>query len=305
MPLRVLATLLLLTTSACSIKRVAINKLGNALASGGTAYERDEDPELVAAAVPFGLKLYESLLEESPKHTGLLLAAASGFTGYAYAFVDLPSSEARESSLERGDAMRDRARKLYLRAHRYGLRGLESRYPGIATALETDAPAALARVRKSEIALLYWTAASLGLAISVSKDDPDMIGQLPFVEALIRRASELDETWSGGSIPEFMITLAASRSGVKPEAQQKAMRAWYARAVDLGKGRRAGPYVSLAENAAVPAQDMVEFRALLGKALAVDTTNNPDNRLSNIIAQRRARWLLAHQNDLILEKESH
>jgi predicted anti-sigma-YlaC factor YlaD len=301
---RLFAAFLLLTTSACSIKRLAINKLGNALANGGTAYQRDEDPELVAAAVPFGLKLYESLLEESPKHTGLLLAAASGFTEYAYAFVDLPSSEAREFSLDRADAMRDRARKLYLRAHRYGLRGLDSRYPGISKALEADAPSALLRVRKTDIGLLYWTAASLGLAISVSKDDPDMIGQLPFVEAVVRRASELDEAWGGGSIPEFMITLEASRAGAKPEAQQKAMRTWYARAVQLGKGRRAGAYVALAENAAIAAQDAAEFRSLLEKALAVDTAANPDNRLANLIAQRRARWLLAHQKELILEKET-
>src|SRR5207249_4372307 len=98
MPRRFLAAVLLLTfltAPACSLKRVAVNKLGNALASGGSTYERDEDPDLVAAAVPFGLKLYESLLEESPKHRGLLLAACSGFTAYAYAFVDLPASEAK------------------------------------------------------------------------------------------------------------------------------------------------------------------------------------------------------------------
>ena len=57
----------------CSIKRVAINKLGNALASGGSTFTSDDDPELVEAAIPFGLKTYESLLAESPKHTGLLL----------------------------------------------------------------------------------------------------------------------------------------------------------------------------------------------------------------------------------------
>jgi hypothetical protein len=46
----------------CSIKRIAVNKLGNALAPGGSTYESDDDPELVASAVPFGLKLMESLL---------------------------------------------------------------------------------------------------------------------------------------------------------------------------------------------------------------------------------------------------
>jgi hypothetical protein len=119
----------------CSIKHVAINKLGNALASSGPTFEGDDDPELVAAAIPFGLKLYESLLAESPKHTGLLLAAASGFTEYAYAFVDLKAEEAKEESADKADALRDRARRLYLRANRYGIRGLESRYSGFGAAL--------------------------------------------------------------------------------------------------------------------------------------------------------------------------
>ena len=36
--------------------------------------------ELVREAVPFSLKLIESLLAESPRHRGLLLAACKGFT---------------------------------------------------------------------------------------------------------------------------------------------------------------------------------------------------------------------------------
>src|SRR4051812_33839937 len=123
---------------ACSVKRMAVNKLGNALASGGSTYETDNDPQLVADAIPFGLKLMESLLAESPKHTGLLTAAASGFTEYAYAFVDQKADEVRATDLEQSDALRDRARKLYLRAHAYGLRGMESRYPRFGALLETD-----------------------------------------------------------------------------------------------------------------------------------------------------------------------
>ena len=83
------AALLLLPALAlpgCSIKKMAINSLGNALAEAGDTYGADEDPELVAAAIPFGLKTIESLLAEAPRHEGLLYAAVSGFTQYAYAF---------------------------------------------------------------------------------------------------------------------------------------------------------------------------------------------------------------------------
>jgi predicted anti-sigma-YlaC factor YlaD len=288
-------------STGCSIKKLAVNKLGNMLASSGSNFESDEDPDLVAAAIPFGLKLYEGLLAESPKHTGLLLAAASGFTEYAYAFVDLRAEETREESVDRAEALRERARKLYLRANRYGMRGLEAKYPGFGAALDNDAVTALKRVRKADVPLLYWTAASLGLAISSSKGNPEMIGQLPMVEMIVNRVAELDETFDDGAVPEFLITLEAARSGVKLEDQEKAMRLHFDRAMELSKGKRAGTYVSFAENASVPAQNAAEFQSLLEKALAVNVDADPTNRLANVVAQRRARWLLAHKGELFLE----
>ena len=252
---------LLALGSGCSIKKLAINKIGDSLASSGSNFESDEDPELVEAAIPFGLKLYEGLLAESPKHTGLLLAAASGFTEYAYAFVDLKAEVAKEESLDRSDALRERARKLYLRANRYAIRGLETKYPGFGKALDDDAATALKRIHKKEVPLLYWTAASLGLAVSSSKGSPEMIAQLPLVEMIVNRIVELDETYDNGAIPEFLITLEAARSGVKLEDQQAAMRKHFDRAIEISKGKRAGTYVSLAENASVPAQTKPRMRA--------------------------------------------
>ena len=40
-------------------------------------YETDDDLVLVGDALPFGLKLTESLLAQSPNHRGLLLTACS------------------------------------------------------------------------------------------------------------------------------------------------------------------------------------------------------------------------------------
>src|ERR1700676_42270 len=73
--------------SSCSVRKYAINRVGDALAGTGTTFASDDDPELIRSAVPFSLKLVESLLAESPKHEGLLLAASRGFTQYSYAFV--------------------------------------------------------------------------------------------------------------------------------------------------------------------------------------------------------------------------
>src|SRR5437870_3948635 len=105
--------------SGCSIKRFAVNQVGNALAGGGTTFAADDDPELIKAAVPFSLKLMETLLAESPRHKGLLQAASSGFTQYAYAFVQEDADEMEDKDFAAATEMRVRAKRLYLRARNY------------------------------------------------------------------------------------------------------------------------------------------------------------------------------------------
>src|ERR1043165_1015415 len=122
--------LLLVIAPGCSIKRMAVNKLGDALAGGGTTFAADDDPELIKAAVPFSLKLLESLLAESPNHKGLLFATSSGFTQYGYAFVQQEAEELEAENLTKSRELQARARRLYVRARNYGLRGLEAGHPG-------------------------------------------------------------------------------------------------------------------------------------------------------------------------------
>src|SRR4030095_2817365 len=99
--------------SGCSIRHMAVNKVGDALSGSGSTFASDDDPELVKAAAPFSLKLMESLLNESPRHEGLLLATTSGFTQYGYAFVQQDADELEDKDLEAATALRMRARRLY------------------------------------------------------------------------------------------------------------------------------------------------------------------------------------------------
>src|SRR5439155_9867463 len=114
--------------AGCSVKKFAINKLGDSLANSGTTFAADDDPELVGQALPFSLKLVEGLLAESPTHRGLLFAAASGFTEYAYVYVQQDADAMESQDLDRAGVLRARARRLYLRARDYGLRGLEAKH---------------------------------------------------------------------------------------------------------------------------------------------------------------------------------
>ena len=296
------ALLLAVTAAGCSFKRVAVNKLGDALSGGGNTFASDEDPELVKAAVPFSLKLMESLLAESPQHRGLLSATASGFTQYAYAFVQQDADELEEKDFAAAEAMHLRARRLFLRARNYGLRGLEGAHPGFEKNLRADPKAAVAAARRADVTLLYWTGAAWAAAIAQGKDQPALLAELPLMEALIDRAAELDESFGHGALHSFLIVYEGSRvAGTgDPEARS---RQHFARAIELSGGGQAAPYVALAETSSVKNQNLAEFQKLLRQALAVDPDARPEWRLANLVAQRRARWLLGRTDQLFLVPE--
>jgi predicted anti-sigma-YlaC factor YlaD len=290
-----------LLTCGCSLRQLAINKAADTLASGSTVFASDDDPELIRAAAPFSLKLMESVLAEAPRHRGLLAAASGGFTQYAYAFVSQDAERLETVDLALAEAHRSRARTLYRRARDYGLRGLDAAHGDFSERLRRDPPDAVSAARREDVALLYWTAASWAALISLSKEDPELIADLPQVEALIDRAAALDESFDSGAIHSFLITYEMVRPGGKGSPEARA-RAHFARAVELSRGQQAGPYVALAEAVSIARQDRAEFRSLLARALAVDVNARPEWRLANSVMQQRARWLLASGDQLFADE---
>ena len=289
------AAALLLGLAACSPQRFVVDRVGNALAGDSRTIAREDDPELVRAAAPFSLELMESLLEKDPDHAGLLLAAASEYTQFSYAFVQQDADLLEDADYAAAANGRQRARRLYLRARDHGLHGLDVAHPGFSAALRRDAPAATAVLRRADMPLAYWTAVAWASAISQAKDDPDLVGDLPRVDELVAAAVRLDPDFGGGSLQSFLISYEMARDGRADVA-----RAHFERAVALDGGHAASPYVALAEQVCVAARARAEFLQLLSRALAIDPDRFPDNRLENLVMQRRARWLQGRVDDLFL-----
>jgi len=274
----------------------------DAASGSGSTYASDDDPELVREAAPFGLKTMEGLLEKNPRHEGLLTSLASGFTQYAYAFVQLDADvNDLDGRLEAARAGRDRARRLLLRARDYGLRGLEVRHQGLREKLMAggDLGPALAQARKEDVPLLYWTASSWALAISDGKGDMALVAQLPVPVAMMERALALNESWGEGAIHEFFVSYDATRSAAEGGGADRA-RQHLERALALSDGKKLGPRVAYAEGVLVQAQDRTQFTRALEEVLHADAEAVPRYRLANILAQRRALALLAHADELIL-----
>ncbi len=295
-----LAAVVLTEASGCSVRRWAAGKLGDALAAGGTTYASDDDPELVGDALPFALKTIEGLLDATPKHKGLLLAASSGFTQYAYVYLASEADFVEGGDAARAAHLRERAKRLYQRALGYGMRGLEVDHPGLRQALDADPRAALAGMGKADVPMMYWTAAAWSLAISLDKTNAALGVNLPLAESLMHRSLELDPGYADGVIHDYYISYEGGRAGAAGGSVDRA-REELAESLALANGRRAAPYLAFAESVSVGTQNRKEFVEMLNSALAVDPDVAPEYRLANLVAQRRARWLLSRLDDLFLE----
>jgi hypothetical protein len=66
----------------------------------------------------------------------------------------------------------------------------------------------------------------------------------------------------------------------------------YDRALERAGGFAASPYVSWAQAVSIPAQDYGDFKRNLDAALEIKVNKHPSNKLVNVLAQRKARYLL-------------
>ena len=290
------AAAIALLLPACSPSRMGISRMAGALTDTARAYSTDNDPEFVRLAAPSTLKMVEMLLDQDPEHEGLLLTACSGFTQYAYAFLQVEAELAPPAEAVRAEELRSRARAMYLRARGYCWRALERTHPGARAAITADPQKGLAAMQAIDVPVLYWLAASWGGELGLASNQLLRLSDLLAIRLVLTRALALNEEWEAGAIHEAMIAL----DGMSPLLGGSAARArqHFERAVALAGGKSAYAYVTLAESVSVAARDRTEFEKLLKTALAIDLDARPSLRLANLVAQRRARFLLTRADAL-------
>jgi predicted anti-sigma-YlaC factor YlaD len=269
--------------SACSPSHLVLNRMADELASQGQAQE--DDLVLAREASAFYLKLSESVLRQTPDHVALGEAVAGGFTQYAFAFVAFEAERLETQDAKAAQRLRERARRLYFRAHHHAMATLEQRQPGFAKDL---ASGALQRLDGDQVGLAYWAAASWGGFISLSKDQPDVVADLPLAVRLARLAWAREPGHGQGALASLMGSFEASRPGGQ---RQEAAR-FFDQAETFGGGRNAGVFVARAE--ALTDGDRPAFERLLHQALAASAAR-PD--LGNQLMRERAQWLLDTADD--------
>lgn len=282
-----------------------MNQVANALTgqTSSTVFSGDNDPELVGDALPFALKMYESLLAANPGHMGLRLQTGSLYIMYANAFLQTPAAMFPEAEYKKQEFVFKRAKNLYLRGRDIILTGLEMEFPGFRAALQKrNFSKALAAATKKDASSLYWAGAGWLGAYAIDPFDMDLGTSLPAAAAMMDRVFELDRNFENGAIHEFYILYYGSLPDYMGGSAAKA-REHFKLALEVSGGKSSTPYLSLATTVSVKEQNIKEFKILLNQALRIDPEAIPKNRLLTILNQRKAQWLLEHADDYFLESE--
>jgi len=266
--------------------------IADELAAQGQATETDLD--LAREAAAFHLKLSESVLHRNPAHQRLAESVSAGFTQYAYAFVAFDAEQIESEDVTAAERLRQRATKLYQRAHVHAVTALEQDLPDFGLRLASSNSTDWPKLQPAQVGLAYWAAASWGGMISLSKDSPEIVADLPLAIRLAELAWATDPAWGDGALTGLLGTFEAGRPG----GSQKRALDYFDQSIAQADGRSAGALVGKAEGYAQPAGDRVLFEQLLRQALSLKDDAGSSHALQNEVMRRRARWLLEKAGDL-------
>ncbi|MCG6872843.1 MAG: TRAP transporter TatT component family protein [Gammaproteobacteria bacterium] len=243
-----------------------------------TAMLQQNDPQTVRDGMPAYLIMIDGLVEGSPSSVNLLLAGSRMYGAYVGAFVDEPQ----------------RARRMADKGLDYARRALCIRWKALCDATGkpfSEYQAVLRSMNPGQVDVLYGFASAWATWIQAYSDDWNAIADLPKVEAAMRQVVTVDPGRDGGSAQLYLgvlLTLRPPSLGGKPEEG----RAYFERAVAISEGRNLIAKVYFAERYARTVFNQELHDRLLREVIEADPVA-PRLTLSNLIAQRRARRLLA------------
>ncbi|HEX6767634.1 MAG TPA: TRAP transporter TatT component family protein, partial [Polyangiaceae bacterium] len=155
---------------------------------------------------------------------------------------------------------------------------------------------------EDHVPTLFWAAYAWARYIGLNRDDMNALADLPLVNALADRVFTLDHTFMGyapHALRAGLIGTAPAQLGGRPADAKKEFEA----AIAGTGGKNLMYHVVEAQIVAVALQDRALYKSLLTTVIEAPTDLNPDERLLNQLAKRRAARYLA-QIDQLFEPET-
>lgn len=267
------------------LQTVAVKSTAGILDEGMTAVFEESDLTLAGQAIASDLKLLEALHKSDPGNDHILVMLTQAYAGYALGFVEGQDP--------------DRAKMFYARARDYGLEVLKKN-KDFDRAFGED-PATFARgvsaFSDDDIPAIFWTSNAWAGLINLSIGDPEALGDLYKVNAMMEFVLKHDERFFYGSAHLYFGTILATTPKALGGSPEKA-KEHFEKCLSIGEGKFLLPYVYYAKSYAVQVQDSTLFRSLLKTVEDASIDILPEQRLVNAIAKEKAKALLAKMPDL-------
>ncbi len=269
---------------ACSMGQMVARTSVSIMDGAIEAMNRETDLVLAEAAIPANIKLIEGLIAEDPDNPVLLANAAQGLYGYAFGFTELKDKQ--------------RAGALYQRGADYGMRALRSF--GVSIDLRNanidHIDESIARLGRSAVPALFWTASCWAKQIDLNRTDPARLAQLGSTERLMQRVLQLEPDYFAGSVYGYYGVYYGGRAPMFGGDFTRAEKNFSAaRAVTEGKLLIFD--VLQAEYLERQRLDKTQFHRLLTDVVNTPIGTFPEMALINQISRARARYLLGLEEE--------
>ncbi len=278
----------------CQVRRVAVSELAPTLDRGSRALEAEPDLEVAKAAIPATLKQTEGLLETAPHDRTLLDSAAKGSLEYAFGILLDELESLPEGAREKRRVLISRATGMYDRALVYSARSLaqlDKRFPDALGADPETLRAACAHIDKRGAHALLFAGMSMASAADIDRGDLSRLVDLPKAIILLERSHELDPDAFHAAAAMTLGLIYASPAMADPDRA----KTYFDEAIH----RTGGNYLLIpgfmARSYAVVTGDRALFERTLRGILATPENVDPQSRLPNLLAKRRAARDLAHE----------
>ena len=236
------------------------------------------DPEIVRSGAPAYLLLIDSLIEDTPNDSNLLLAGARLYGAYGGGLIDDPQ----------------RQQGLAARALEYARRGLCVRRPQICA--NADRPHSefvliLETVSQADLEGLYVFGTNWVGWIQANQDNWNVVAELSKAEAVLQKVVDMQPDFERGRAQLYLgviRSLIPPALGGKPEIG----RQHFEKAIEFSAGQDLTAKLEYARRYARLVFNRELHDRLLQEVIDADPAV-PGLTLSNVIAQQQARELLA------------
>ena len=267
--------------SSCSLNKLVIRQTGHLLDYGVEALFEESDLILAEQALASDIKLLEGMIKGDPENRHLLLLTTKALAGYALGFAE--------------DDTPERAKVFYIRARDYGFRALKL---SLENKMNLDTfKTVIQNKGKDEIEGLFWTAFAWAGWINLSLDNPQSLIDLPYAEIMMQRVLDMDETYFQASAHLFFGTLWGMKPRILGGDPEKA-RAHFERNLEITGHKFLLSYIYYAKYVAVKTLDETFFDELLNKVEETPADILPEYQLLNVIAKKKAGYLIKDKENL-------